>query len=132
MKWTDSLSVGIEQIDFQHKTLINAINELFDACSKGMGRKKITETLEFMKNYTVTHFKDEEEVQRKCGYPDFVNHKKIHDDFVKQVIVYSNRLETEGPNISLVVDFNKFVNSWLMEHISNEDKKIGQFINSKS
>jgi hemerythrin len=38
MKWTDDLSVGVELIDTEHKSLINAVNELLDACSKGLGR----------------------------------------------------------------------------------------------
>lgn len=131
MKWTDDLSVGVDLIDSQHKSLIDAINELFNACSKGMGRKKISETLEFLQNYVATHFRDEEEVQRKCGYPDYAAHKKLHSDFVKEVMKYSDRLEAEGPNVALVADFNTFVTNWLIYHISREDKKIGQFINEK-
>jgi hemerythrin len=131
MKWTDDLSVGVELIDTQHKALIDAVNELFNACSKGLGRKKISETLEFLQNYVVTHFSDEEAVQRKSGYPEYANHKKLHAEFIKSVTTYSQRLETDGPSISLVADFNSFVTNWLIYHISREDKKIGQFINSK-
>lgn len=128
MKWTDNLSVGVELIDSQHKALINAVNDLFEACSKGLGRKKISETMEFMKNYTVTHFGEEEKLQQKYSYPDYPNHKKYHAEFINKVDEYSKRLDAEGANIALVAEFNTFVSNWLIYHISREDKKIGQHI----
>ncbi|HEX2938291.1 MAG TPA: bacteriohemerythrin [Ruminiclostridium sp.] len=132
MKWTDDLSVGVELIDSEHKSLINAINELFDACGKGLGRKKISETLEFMQNYIRTHFSDEEKLQKKCGYPDYSNHCRYHASFIEKVGNYSKRLEEEGANIALVADFNSFVTDWLINHISREDKKIGLYIKQNS
>lgn len=131
MKWSDDLSVGVELIDTEHKSLINAINELFDACKKGQGRKKISDTLVFLQNYVKTHFSDEEKLQRECGYPDYENHRKLHAGFIKKVGEYSDRLESEGANIALVADFNGFVTSWLINHISREDKKIGLYILEK-
>ena len=131
MKWTEDLSVGVELIDTEHKALINAINDLFDACSKGLGRKKISETLAFLQNYVVTHFSDEENLQKQCGYPDYINHHKLHSDFVARVGEYSNKMETEGTSIAFVAEFNSFVTNWLIYHISREDKKIGIFIKQK-
>jgi hemerythrin len=85
--------------------------------------------MEFLQSYTVTHFSDEEKLQKECGYPDYVNHHKLHADFVKKIGEYSKRLETDGANIALVADLNGFVTNWLIYHISREDKKIGQHIN---
>ncbi len=130
MKWTDDLSVGVELIDSEHKSLINAINDLFDACSKGLGRKKISDTLNFLQSYVNTHFSDEENLQIKCGYPEYTSHKKLHTEFIARVAEYSKQLETEGPNIALVANFNSFVSNWLIYHISREDKKIGQHISA--
>ena len=131
MKWTDDLSVGVDLIDTEHKALINAVNDLFDACSKGLGRKKISDTMIFLQNYTVTHFADEEKIQKQSGYPDYQNHKKLHTEFVAKVMEYSKQLEAEGPTIGLVATFNSFVSNWLIYHISREDKKIGEYISSK-
>lgn len=128
MKWTDDLSVGVDLIDSQHKSLIDAVNDLFNACSKGLGRKKISETMQFMKNYTVTHFGDEEKLQQKYNYPDYPNHKKLHAEFVSKINEYSKKLDSEGASIALVAEFNTFVTNWLIYHISREDKKIGWHI----
>lgn len=131
MKWTEDLSVGVELIDTQHKSLISAVNDLFDACSKGLGRKKIADTLDFMQKYVATHFRDEEKLQRETGYPEYTNHVKLHAEFEKQVAEYSKKLNAEGANIAIVASFNSFVSNWLIYHISREDKKIGEYINKK-
>lgn len=130
MEWNDSLSVGVEAIDTQHKALIKAVNDLFDACSKGQGRKKISETMEFLQSYVVTHFGDEEKLQLSCQYPDYTRHKGLHKEFVDEFLKYKQKLEAEGPSISLVAQFNTFVSRWLINHISREDKKIGEHIKS--
>ena len=131
MKWSDSLSVGVEPIDTQHKALIAAVNDLFNACSKGLGRKKIGETMEFLQNYVVSHFADEEKLQQQVGYPGYSQHRQIHRDFVNSFLGYKAQLEKEGPTIGLVAKFNRFVSDWLIYHISREDKKIGEYIKSR-
>ncbi len=128
MKWSDDLKIGVPEIDEQHKALIQAVNDLFDACSKGLGRKKIGETLEFLKNYVVTHFRYEEALQKRVGYPGYEEHRKIHTAFVSDVQKYADQFEKEGPTISFVASFNAFVSNWLLFHISREDKKIGEHI----
>lgn len=130
MVWSDTLSVGVKQIDDQHKALIQAVNDLFEACSEGKGRQKIADTMEFLQNYVVMHFGEEEKLQQCCGYPDYSNHKKLHTEFINAFLGYKKQLETEGPTISLVAKFNSFVSNWLIFHISKEDKKIGQFMKS--
>ncbi len=58
--WTDELSVDIGEIDEQHKKLINMINDLSYAMSKGKGRDVIEAILVGLRDYTVEHFAHEE------------------------------------------------------------------------
>lgn len=128
MKWSDDLKIGVPAIDEQHKALFAAVDDLYAACSQGLGRKKVGETLTFLKDYVATHFHDEEEIQKKCGYPDYPNHKKLHEEFVAQVEGYAAQLMQEGATIAFVGKFNGFVSNWLLFHISREDKKLGEYI----
>lgn len=128
MEWTESLAVGVELIDSQHKALIKAINDLFEACSMGKGRKKVSDTMQFLQDYINTHFGDEEKLQLRVGYPDYQNHRKLHAEFVASVAGFKEQLDTEGPTISLVAKLNSFVSNWLIHHISVEDKKIGAYM----
>lgn len=131
MKWSDDLKIGVPKIDREHQGLFEAVNALLDACTKGMGRKKVGETLQYLKQYVVTHFSDEEAIQREAQYPGYAQHRQIHAAFVQKVLEYEQRFNEEGPTIALVADFNTFVSNWLIQHISVEDKKIGAWINSR-
>ena len=130
MDWKEELSVGIEQIDAEHKELIRAVNELFDACMHGKGRAKIAETVKFVEDYTIKHFTDEENIQKQYRYPGLPAHRELHQSFVNDLKKYKQQLEDEGPTVQLVATFNTFVSTWLIKHIRIEDKKIGIHIRS--
>jgi hemerythrin len=111
-------------IDTQHKELIKAVNSLLAACSSGKGRAALHETLDFLSNYTARHFADEEKLQMQHRYPDYVNHKKLHDRFKVVVADLSRQLKTEGPTVVLVGKVNASIGDWLVTHIKREDKKV--------
>ena len=126
--WTKELETGNTLIDTEHKKLIAAINDLMAACSEGKGRVEVERTIDFLADYTKTHFSHEEALQRKSGYPDYVNHKKLHEAFVKDVTEIQTKLKNEGASIVLVSQVNTKVSGWLLNHIKKEDTKIAQHI----
>lgn len=80
--------------------------------------------IEKVVSYTDKHFKHEEEVMEKYGYPKekLEGHKKMHRFFVKYL------LETLAPEIEKGDDrkFNEalnFIVGWLVMHIKNMDVK---------
>ena len=129
--WSSDLETGNATIDTQHKKLIQAINDLQTALKEGKGREKIRETLDFLLNYTVKHFTDEQNLQQKYGYPDYVNHKKLHDGFTATVKDLSDKINAQGPTISLMSQVNSNVGGWLVNNIKSEDVKVAKHIASK-
>lgn len=126
--WNKNLETGNAIIDGQHKELIQAINELLDACSVGKGRTKIEETSKFLLDYTKRHFADEEKLQIQSRYPDYANHKKYHEGFVQEVNQIIAQLSTEGPTLVMVGKINNAIAGWLIRHISTEDVKVANHI----
>ena len=127
-KWKDSLTTGNTTIDSQHKELVNAANELLEACSQGKGREEIVRTGKFLLGYTKKHFGDEERLQLKSKYPDYENHKKLHDILVKEVNNLVSDLESQGPTVALVGKINNLISGWVFDHISREDIKVATHI----
>ncbi|MFT3951448.1 MAG: hemerythrin family protein [Oscillospiraceae bacterium] len=127
---TQDMLTGNKAIDDQHKLLFDAINGLLDACSKGMGRKKIEEVTNFLYEYTARHFADEEKLQIKYSYPDYENHKRYHETYKKTVRALMNQLAEEGPTVALVGKVNTSVAEWLINHIRREDVKLAAHIRS--
>ncbi|MDR0381068.1 MAG: bacteriohemerythrin [Oscillospiraceae bacterium] len=122
--WSQDLETGYALIDTQHKELINAINNLLAACSGGKGRAALNETMDFLSQYTAKHFADEEKLQVQHRYPDYTNHKRLHDGFKLAVADLSRQLKSEGPTIAMVGKVNARIGDWLVSHIKREDKKV--------
>lgn len=130
--WSSEIETGNLQIDTEHKELIGAINRLLEACSQGKGRKELENTVNFLKDYTKTHFSHEEQLQKKFNYPDYPNHKQYHDTFVREVEEIASKLKQEGATILLVGQVNSKIGSWLINHIKSEDVKVARHIKSES
>jgi hemerythrin len=126
--WSNELATGNTAIDTQHKQLVKALNDLLEACNSGKGRTQLNETMQFLINYTVQHFKDEEALQQKYNYPDYPNHKKLHETFKVTVTDMAKQFQTEGPTITMVSKLNAGMGGWLVNHIQREDKKIADHI----
>ena len=130
--WKDSMLIGDAKIDAQHIKLVEAIDELMDACNKGQGRDKIDKTLSFAVNYTKEHFADEERVQAQYAYPEMAEHKRIHAQFLESVSELVDEYNQTGPTIALVGKLNKSLVNWVISHINGEDKKLGEYIKEKT
>lgn len=129
-KWTPNLDTGNATIDTEHKQLIKAINDLLEACSTGHGRDQLASTCRFLNDYTAKHFAHEEQLQMQYKYPDYLNHKRYHEEFKKVVRNLTERLQKEGPTIVLVGEVNRRIGDWLINHIQREDTKVAAHIKS--
>lgn len=126
--WTREMETGNAQIDAEHKELIQACNNLLAACAAGTGKEKLSQTVDFLKQYTQTHFRHEEQLQIESHYPDYENHKKYHEALMNMVEDLSNRLKIEGPTLQLMGEINKQLGIWLINHIKTEDTKVARHI----
>jgi len=126
--WDDSYLLGNELVDTQHRQLFDLVNTLVSSCADGSDTEKVKKTLDFLVNYTVQHFNDEEALQIKCNYPDYKRHKQLHEDFKPVVAELVQRFNECDSSDQLRIDIKTIVVKWLANHILNEDKKIGEYL----
>ena len=126
--WNDSYKLGENKVDSQHRKLFELLSTLVGACAEGTEVEKVKETLDFLVNYTVQHFIDEEALQLLCGYPDYERHRKLHEDFKVTVGELVRQFNESGSSLELSNNLNRIVVRWLINHIQGEDKKIGKHI----
>ena len=126
--WNDSFKIGYEQVDSQHYRLFELLSELVGSCAEGKDVPGIGETLDFLVNYTVQHFCDEESLQVQYNYPDYARHKELHEKFKIAVGELVGRYAQSGSAENLKQDINRVVVRWLISHIQQEDKRIGNHI----
>ena len=126
--WSEDYELGSPQIDAQHRQLFKLVSDLVIACTDGYDEKILNETLDFLVNYTVQHFEDEEAYQLEYNYPDYERHKQLHIDFKEKVGELVQEFNESGECVELSRNVNKIVVRWLVNHIQREDKKIGNHV----
>lgn len=128
IEWSDSLAVGVREIDSQHKQLFNLVNDLFDAMGRGEGNEILSKTLSNLTKYTVMHFETEEKYMKTYDYNLFLSHKTEHDQLTQQVIDLQNEFNSGSTRITVKV--MNFLKDWLKNHIIQNDVKFGNFLNN--
>ncbi|NHC05455.1 bacteriohemerythrin [Azonexus fungiphilus] len=124
--WQESMSVGNVHIDEQHQILIDTINQLASAEIQN-DRTIIAMIIDELVNYTVFHFKYEEQLIEAAGYPDLEKHRRIHQGFVRWVKELREEFTYHRRN-QLGVRILGFLRDWLQEHILGEDQRYRDYI----
>lgn len=130
MEWSEYLSVGNERIDGQHKEIFRQVNGFIDAINQGTGALKVLDVLNFLVEYTVTHFHDEEEAMRESHYPDLEQHHKEHEKFCRDVLGLKKQIEIKGVNKIGILRTSHAMVNWLVRHILVADKALADHIRS--
>jgi len=128
IEWRESLSIGVEAIDNQHKELLLRFDRLLNACRDGKGIDELKGLLDFLSEYVRIHFNDEEEIQRQHHYPGYEDHRKEHASFVVRLNELRQEIDTQGLAIHHVMETNNLLLKWLINHISVVDKELGKFL----
>ena len=131
--FTDKYITGIELVDEEHKHLFDIIRDTNDVIHAELLHDKYDEIIRLLselREYTETHFSDEEELMKKIGYPEIEAQKRAHSAFVEKLVNIDFReLEAMDDNQEeYLMDLIGFLLGWLSNHILASDKKIGKYI----
>ncbi|MDO8890631.1 MAG: bacteriohemerythrin [Sulfurimicrobium sp.] len=120
LEWNDSLNIGIDEIDNQHKALVVLLNQLHVAIHEKQGTAACIEILDKLVEYTRVHFTVEESLMRILGYPDYAAHLEGHEMLIAQVVELQQKLKSGKANVSF--ELLHFLRGWLTHHIMETDK----------
>ena len=102
MAWDASLELGIELVDNQHRELVSVVEELIIASSEKDLSSTFINTLMFLEDYTLKHFADEEAYQVASDYPDYLYHKRLHEDLVQDLVCMKNDIDAQALNRRII------------------------------
>ena len=124
--WSDILSVEVDEIDEDHRKLVNIFNILNHAVMEGESAEYLAAVLEELINCTVWHFSHEERLMLKHGYPEMEAHKVEHQELIKS----ARKLQQEllQANKPVAEEEIVFLERWLTEHILTFDMRLGSFL----
>lgn len=126
-QWSNEYSLGIEDIDEQHKALIECLAGLERSMTTRDERQRwsaIHYAIVQLTDYTRIHFAVEESLMRIMRYPEVNRHCSQHQMF----IAYLREVERKSINFDVSEDeIVSFLRQWLIAHILEEDKRYANY-----
>lgn len=130
LEWNDRFSIGLQEIDNQHKRLIDIINKLHDVL-KNDASEPVADSVFFdLHSYTKEHFSAEEASMSESGFPDVDKHAQAHRNLETQLEGY--RRKYDAGDKGAAVDLAQFLMTWLVEHMLKMDGEYGEFLRKRS
>ena len=134
--WQDSYCIGVEEIDAQHKELFSYATEnlldIIETPEMFKHKHRCVNSIKFLKEYVVEHFKDEEEYQEHIGYPEIDAHRQDHIRLASDVARYEKMLVESNFSLPIVKRFLAFVVYWLTHHVGEADRRIGEYSHKRT
>jgi len=132
--WESSYDTGVEEIDEQHRILVNTINEADEKLSADTSQETLEAITKDLLSYALYHFETEEEMMQEHNYKgfnqsDYESHMQQHRDFSAKVVEIRESIKSGHPIDK--EELIRFLINWLLNHINRTDKKLGDFLNSK-
>lgn len=125
-EWNGKYNIGITLIDDQHRELFKIASRihtlLHDQYALDKYDKIITLITE-LKNYTVYHFKTEEDYMQQIKHKWYFSQKVEHNDFIEKMNNI-NLQKIDEDQDEYIEDMLGFVSNWIISHILEKDKAI--------
>ncbi|MBF0358130.1 MAG: hemerythrin family protein [Magnetococcales bacterium] len=124
-QWHEEFSVAVDEMDDHHKKLFNMSEKVIRAVD--LADEKVAErALDFLIEYSQSHFLDEEDLMLRHGYPELHQHKRIHKRLTESIIKLQKELEANSYKAG--IDLGLFLKEWILNHVLTEDQKYAHFL----
>ncbi len=127
LQWSSALSLGVPDLDAQHRELFDRVDRLLDSMLHG-DRGEASTLAAFLRDHVVLHFAAEEQLMRELHYPDAARHAEEHHAFAASILVLDSAFREQGTTPDLVLRLEHEVVAWLRDHVYVADVALGHFV----
>lgn len=128
INWDERLETGNEELDAQHRTLIDTFNRLSAVVQGGRAnRDELEGLLIFLRDFALMHFELEQELMVRSGYPGEREHRLLHADLGGQIDTVLDAFHQGRTALNPVI--MEYLDAWLQRHIREEDFRLAEFLN---
>ena len=126
LSWSTQYSIGNDLIDAEHEELFRLVNAFHDNWQEKRSQQSIAALLSQLIAYAEMHFQHEETIMHDAEYPKLAEHQKIHEAMVETI--FNLRQSFEAQHSHLETNTMKFVKTWLLGHIIQNDYLFRDFL----
>jgi hemerythrin len=122
LQWRQEFSVGIEEVDHEHRELINLIRGLQEHLAEGADTEQVIDVLGEIYAQIAAHFALEEKMMRRTHYPSLADHKEDHETLLDDLRDIMDEVEDDGTldQAQLTDDLDR----WFSDHFRTHDAKL--------
>jgi hemerythrin len=121
LEWEDKYSVGVLEIDDQHKKMFATINELLDSISNNNTEEHLGNIINSLVKYKIFHFETEEKYFEEFNYDGREEHIAKHREFNEKFTYLKEKYPTYS--IDFAFELIDFLEDWLINHLIIVDQK---------
>ncbi|ADL53145.1 bacteriohemerythrin [Clostridium cellulovorans] len=130
-EWKDRYNLDIEEIDKQHKKLMEIGSKAYEIAiiNDGYDRyDQIMTILDELQEYTKYHFHYEEELLKKHNYEHTHVQEEEHLSYVVKIAELSSREDIDDNQRKTILEIIDFLSQWISNHIMLSDRKYAEFL----
>jgi hemerythrin len=124
VNWKDEYKVGIDEIDDEHRELIETINRLHEELDSPDRKRTVPGFFKRLLVEIKAHFAHEEEFMREHDYKGYAAHKQDHDLLLEELRdimeAFERSVEVDSVDLSMRLD------AWFFRHFHHYDTQLHQ------
>jgi len=129
MPWKEQYSVGVKEIDRQHRGLLDIINQVINSIEKKNKWQSTSAIIDSLINYAYNHFATEERYMIEAEYPELSWHVGLHLAFIRKVFLMSEEYKQKG--LAMQKEILTYLASWYSSHVLEVDRKYMSYMDKK-
>jgi hemerythrin len=130
LQWQDRFSVGVPEVDHEHRELIRLINSLHDALEQGDSVESVRDVLGEVHVAISAHFALEEKDMQSWLYPGYPAHKRDHERLLDELRDLMDSIDWAIP--ADTAGFAARVNAWFETHFQTHDARLHGYLHRPS
>jgi hemerythrin len=126
LQWQDRFSIGIAEVDHEHRELIQLINDLHAALGGDRSQERVEEFLGEILARIAAHFALEEKSMVALVYPERGAHKQDHERLLDEIRDIMDDVNDRG--ILDEARFSERLSAWFGDHFASFDERLHRYL----
>lgn len=126
--WDESFVLGIDEIDQQHRSIVEHFEKFSAAIQEGCASELLLEMATFLAGYAKEHFATEERYMVQYQYPRIAEQHQEHAVFMSDTEELLKRIVHEGASREIAADLAGKLVRWIIQHIRNHDRDMVKYV----
>jgi hemerythrin len=122
IEWKDEFNLGIEDVDTDHRALIELINAMHDSVSAAADRATLVEGVTRIYDLVAMHFADEEAYMRETRYMAYAEHKEDHEILLDDLRDIIDQVRSDGGYAEARLSAD--LEYWFSQHFRTHDARL--------